>query len=215
MHWDATLNEATGVLTRRNGQRMNCAKFVLLPFTGINNAAGEPVHMGDSFARTVDGKVETFIVGPLPQVGVVVKAFELVGCQTKSGGKVIGKPETLPLTAESLATLTRREDVFANPELFVPQHTPYCYHSLGWSEEYLLGVGCPFWQRSDHGLVYCRLRQLGSLTDEAGERSDEQRRKALAHFGTQDAVDAADQVGLLWDQVKCCGISDDFPDEPE
>src|SRR6185437_6716431 len=159
LHRDLTLNEATGILTRKNGQRMNSAKFVLLPFTGLEDAGGEPVYLGDSFGRTVDEKVETFMVGPLSQMGVLVKTFELAGCQTKAGGKLVGKPKALPLTAESLATLTRRDNVFANPELFVPQNTPYCYHSLGWSDEYLLGVACPFWHRSDHGLVYCRLRQ--------------------------------------------------------
>jgi hypothetical protein len=218
MHLDVKFDATRGIVTLRHGQTMPSRKLVLLPDVGLKDGAGEAVFLGDLFKRTVDGREETFFVGPLPPAGVLVSGFELVPYTARVSGKLVGSPDALPLTQETLAGLQRVANVFVRPETVVPEKSVYCYHSLGWDGSYLRGVACPFYVSSDHGMVYCRLKQLGSLTAEAGERSDAIRQRALDHFGSEEAVDAANQVDMLWDQCKVCGVNDDWhlaEDEPE
>lgn len=71
----------------------------------------------------------------------------------------------------------------------------YCYNNLGWSTDaegasVLRTKLCPYW-----------------ALDEARERQDN------GYCAKLKSGDWEDGWGLLWDQVKCCGVRDDPPDE--
>lgn len=74
----------------------------------------------------------------------------------------------------------------------------YCYTPAGWSTTeaglpVLHTKPCPYWgldpDREYQGNGYCAKMKSGDWQDEG--------------------------PGLLWDQVKCCGIRDDIPDDEE
>jgi hypothetical protein len=204
-----TLNETAGTvrLTPRRW-RVKRDRVILLPATGLTDASGEAVFLGDTFTHFADGREETLVVGPLPAAGVIATEFELRGFSMLVTDKAV-KPNTkLPLNAEVLAKLKRKGNVYESFDQYVPENAHYCYKGLGFNGSAHESLTCPFWQQSDHGFVYCRLAQLGSLMAKP-EASD----KALAHYGNWDAVHAADNAWPLWDQVKCCDVNRDEPED--
>lgn len=196
-------------------------EMVLLPHVGFSDAQGVPVYLGDAFKREVDGRVETFIVGPLPAKGEVVTAFHLrlirvekSASAAASSGEVAGEDLQGLTPADAVAKLERVGNVFENFAQFVPQNEHYCYNKLSWNPEtevFDIGYICPFWQRSDHGMVYCRLLAKGSLIDD----SEREYQKAILHFGSEAAVDDANEIWLVWDQVKGCGVNTEASPEDD
>lgn len=74
-----------------------------------------------------------------------------------------------------------------NPHLYIPKG-PYCYNDVGL---------CPFWDKNrnqpDQLSGYCHFLKLGDWMDDTD----------------------GSWTMLLWDQVKECGVDDDFEDAPE
>ncbi len=221
---NASFDENRQTVKSPRGTARPSEEFVLLPATGFHTASGAPVFLGDAFCRTTGDIVETFIVGPLPAKGVLVSEFVLrrsklthatrgVKVNLGSEKELEALHKALPapaLSDEGLASLEAIGNVYENYAAFIPTNQHYCYEAIGWDGEFYRLVSCPFWQHSDHGLTYCRLTQNGSLTNR-----DEDYRKALAHFGSEAALEEADNDMLLWDQVKSCGVNDDWPEEDD
>jgi hypothetical protein len=207
---NAILDQATNTvrLTARR-KPVSRKQVVLLPPIGISDAQGAPVYLGDAFTLSIDGREETYIVGPLPAAGELVTEFALRGYKAQSASRLDHCFRKLELTPDVVATLERAGNAFTDFEKFVPENAHYCYKGLGWSGQYYELVSCPFWQRSNHGVVYCRLLQKGSVIDD----SEAEYKKALAHFGTEDAVEAARELWLVWDQVKACDVNVDVEDD--
>jgi len=204
----ARLDQERNTIRPARGGRVPREQFVLLPPVGLAGADGLPIYLGDAFTRNVDGRTETFIVGPLPGLGELVREFTLRGFRAD----LSERPEPqLQLEPDVVATLTRAGNVYENFEKFVPANAHHCYKGLGWDGQFYHIALCPFWHRSEHGMVYCRLTQRGSLPSEAG-KFEVALPKAIAHFGSEEAVYAADTDTLLWDQVKSCGVNEFDPE---
>ncbi len=114
------------------------------------------------------------------------------------------------------STFKRIGNLYETPERFVPEDTFTCYRGLSWEGGVFHIITCPFFTHSDHGVTYCRFVQSGSLENRADSLT-----KAVAHYGSEDAVFKAAPYEVLWDQVKVCGLSDgsdsscDFPEDDE
>ena len=67
-------------------------------------------------------------------------------------------------------------------------------------------VLCPYWKRTDHGMVRCDFLGIEGLDGaEPGAKA-----KAIAHYGTVAAFESANKSPeFLPDEIKVCGIRDD------
>lgn len=66
-------------------------------------------------------------------------------------------------------------------------------------------VLCLYWRRTDYGMVRCEFLQVEGLDEMAADA----RAKALAHYGSAEALAAANQCPYLWDEVKVCDVRAD------
>lgn len=81
-------------------------------------------------------------------------------------------------------------------------HGPYCYEIVEWSEKISL----------ENGKFYCRpLKYKVCPYWELREDKPEQDNGYCRYLGIGDWED--DGFGLLWDQVKACGINEDDEEE--
>jgi hypothetical protein len=91
------------------------------------------------------------------------------------------------ITVDSMTQCEMTED---QAKSLIPTDTPYCYKTIGSGEGKPKFVYCPYWdkiQQFPHqGNGYCHFMMKGD--DSMG--------------------------GLLWDQIKECGVSDDSDREP-
>ena len=63
-------------------------------------------------------------------------------------------------------------------------------------------VLCPYWRRTDYGMVRCEFLGVEGLDEMGGARA-----LALIHYGTEEAFQAANQSPhFLADEVKICGV---------
>lgn len=89
----------------------------------------------------------------------------------------------------------------------IPQGS-YCYSKREYIPEEdcirLLDL-CPYWKHTDHGTVCCEYLKLESV-----ENTEEGYIKALSYFGSEDILDEKAPLLLLWNQVKECGINDEW-----
>ncbi len=72
-----------------------------------------------------------------------------------------------------------------------------------WHEGYK-EVLCPYWRRTDYGMVRCEYMGVEELDEDDSEAWD----KAIAHFGNKDAFLKANHPGYLYDEIKGCGIKE-------
>lgn len=64
---------------------------------------------------------------------------------------------------------------------------------------------CPYWYRTEYGMVQCRYLNVETLDDDDPEAKS----KALAHFGGEKAFEEANHPSLLYDEIKICGINEE------
>ncbi len=181
---------------------------LLLPSIGHVDSRGTPVYLGDVLRITDATGSAEYVVGPLPENGKVVEKFQLEGWRRIKAKQVSNLSEMAEATAEQVASMTVVGNLYRDYQKYVPASTHYCYQGLGLQsspagQPRLKTLPCPFWTNSDHGMVYCRLLQIGSL--QQGEQAEG---LALAHFGGDpDVLGDHYESLLLWDQVKECGIN--------
>lgn len=87
----------------------------------------------------------------------------------------------------------------------------YCYKVIGRGNAGRLKTQlCPYWVRTTSGLIICLRTMTIELDD--GKSSEE---IAFRRYGRQglDALLNDEPPSLLWDQVKECGINENFDDE--
>lgn len=64
---------------------------------------------------------------------------------------------------------------------------------------------CPYWRRTDYGMVRCEFLGVEGLDERAGAKIE-----ALAHYGSEAAFSAANQSpDFLSDEIKICDVKDD------
>jgi hypothetical protein len=66
-------------------------------------------------------------------------------------------------------------------------------------------VLCPYWYRTDYGMVRCQFLGVETLDEEDSAARD----LAIAHFGSEAAFFASDDDRILADETKICGIHTD------
>lgn len=196
---------ATSIEIAGEAEPVAIADLVLLPQTAFADCHSKPIFLADVLTWQEGDAELTYIVGPLPGCGEVASSFTLRGFSKRTGDLLERLPGEVEATPELLAKMVVDGNLYADREKYIPDDTIYCYVGLRITNNRLETLTCPFWQHSDHGIVYCGLLQLGSLDPSVGGEAD--RQKALSHFGSQDAVDEVDELMLLWDQVKECGVS--------
>jgi len=67
-------------------------------------------------------------------------------------------------------------------------------------------VLCPYWQKTDYGMVRCDYLEQECL-DEDDETALE---NAIAHYGSREQFDAINKHSLLYDEIKVCGIREEW-----
>jgi hypothetical protein len=204
MFSDVVVDEAAGkVLLPGERRRAQMDQVVLLPSIGMCDRNGKSIYLGDVLAKEEGDVRKTYIVGPLPGRAEIVSAFALRGYrQYRRGGNAQGLREAVEVTPDVMATLRVVGNLYRHYKRYVPRNESYCYRGLGWKKDGLYHtLSCPFYRHSDHGVVYCRLLQLGSVPNRTEDRA-----KALAHYGTEAALEVAAPLWILWDQVKECGV---------
>jgi hypothetical protein len=77
-------------------------------------------------------------------------------------------------------------------------------YNLEWKE-----VLCPYWFRTDYGMVRCDFLGVESLDDDNPDAKAE----ALCHFGSEAAFLKANHYSLLYDQIKICDLKVDDDEE--
>jgi len=63
-------------------------------------------------------------------------------------------------------------------------------------------VLCPYWQKTDHGMVCCDYLEQACLDEDDENALD----KAIAHYGSREAFEAKIKLSLLYDEIKICGV---------
>jgi hypothetical protein len=74
----------------------------------------------------------------------------------------------------------------------------------GWKE-----VLCPYWLRTDYGMVRCDFLEVESLDEDDPNAME----KALKHFSSEDAFRKANRYSLLYDEIKICDVRIDEAEE--
>lgn len=97
------------------------------------------------------------------------------------------------------------EQASTNRDITVIPEGPYCYYGVTVDSDHKIKRKnvCPYLEWSDHGVVYCRYLNQGSVMN-----SQEAFELALAHYGNEQELDKATPLILLWDMVKECGVND-------
>lgn len=62
---------------------------------------------------------------------------------------------------------------------------------------------CPYWQRTDHGMVICDYLGVQCLDED----NPDARSKAVQHFGSEEALARVNRPSLLYDEIKICDIN--------
>lgn len=97
-----------------------------------------------------------------------------------------------------LVPIQTGEVMHDDPEEYGKQLREYTY--LGNLKQVL----CPYWHKTDYGMVQCRFLEIeGLIEDEDGAWE-----KAVHHFGSSEALFKANQATLLFDEIKYCGINE-------
>jgi hypothetical protein len=64
-------------------------------------------------------------------------------------------------------------------------------------------VLCPYWQRTDYGMIVCEYLGVQNLDEDDPTARD----RAIAHFGSVEAMSQACGSAFLQDEIKICGIN--------
>jgi hypothetical protein len=80
--------------------------------------------------------------------------------------------------------------------------------------EYPFGEGwkavlCPYWYRTDYGMVCCDYLKVQSLDEDDSDAKD----KAIRHFGSEELFESANMPSFLYDEMKICEIRQDADGE--
>jgi hypothetical protein len=90
---------------------------------------------------------------------------------------------------------------------------PYCYHrSTSEINQYGIpkAIPCPYYGSkviNEVSVPWCTFLDSGGLSN---HHSDEDVKKLIEHFGSEEKLNETLHLSLLWDQVKECAINEEL-----
>lgn len=67
-------------------------------------------------------------------------------------------------------------------------------------------VLCPYWQKTDYGMVSCDYLGRESLNEDDESALE----KAMAHYGSREQFETNNKYSLLYDEIKVCGTLEEW-----
>tara|TARA_R110000851_G_scaffold41409_3_gene103975 strand:+ start:5800 stop:6075 length:276 start_codon:yes stop_codon:yes gene_type:complete len=81
----------------------------------------------------------------------------------------------------------------------------YCYGGFGEMKDGVIRINglCRYWKRTDHGTIKCEFLDIEQIPADTKGSYEE----AIKYFGSEKILEDKTDDGLMWDQVKDCGIN--------
>lgn len=207
MRFHEALTQSGDNLVAADGTTLPSKDVVVLEASDHRDAQGVLAYVGDVVRFTTDNGHIDYVVRRSDYYGndgSKLEGWHLHPYVQVRNGEQYAVADNRPI--EHVGMMAVVDNIFRNYAAYVPKNTHYCYSALrakpgGTGLEVL---ACPHWRYATHGMVYCALAQAGCVDNSNGSFE-----AAVAHYGSEAALEPHDNTMLLWDMVKECGLSQD------